>query len=103
MEGEQGGMGGGKNGARITAGPEGRVHIEAAVTHRQIRDHRMDEHGNVTGQSASGGGSSAVAAPHHSRAPCGPSAAIRELNCFLSARTFAVASASLARKPSGSQ
>ena len=86
--------------AGIAAGPERRVHIDAAVARRQELQDRMDKHGNVTSQSASDGGVSAAAARHHSRAP---SAATRELNCCLSARTFAVASASSARKRSGSQ
>ncbi len=37
----------------------------------------------MTGQSASDSRSPAVAARHHSRAPCGPSAATREPSCFL--------------------
>jgi len=100
IEGEHAGIGRRQDRAAIAAGPESRVHIDAAVVRRQKLQDRMDEHGNVTSQSASAGGDSAAAARHHSRAP---SVATRELNCFLSARTFAVASASSARKRSGSQ
>ncbi len=53
--------------ARIAAGAERRVDIEAAVTHAEPVDGAAGEHGNVTSQSASD--SIAVAARHHSRAP----------------------------------
>ena len=53
--------------ARITAGAERGVDIDAAVTHAEPRHGAAGEHGNVTGQSASD--SIAVAARHHSRAP----------------------------------
>ena len=92
-----------EHGAGMPARPEGRVDIDAALAHRQELDGRRTEHGNVRGRSASDSRLPGVAAHHHSRAPCGSSAAIREPNCFLSARTFPVASASCARKRSGSQ
>ena len=95
-------VGGGEDGAGVAAGAEGGVDIDAAGADVEIFDHGAAEHGNVTGQSASDSGL-AAAARHHSRAPCGPSAATREPSCFLSARTFSVASASSARKRSGSQ
>ena len=103
IDADHSGVGRRQDRAGVAAGPEGRVHIDAAVAQPEKLDDPMDEHGNVTGQSASDSGDSAAAARRHSRAPCGPSAATRELNCFLSARTFAVASASSARKRSGSQ
>ncbi len=88
--------------AAITASSECCIEIDAAIAHGEILDRAAAEHRNVTGQSASDSGT-AAAARHHSRAPGGPSAAIRELSCCLSARTFSVASASSARKRSGSQ
>ena len=92
-----------EHGAGMAAGSEGRVDIEAALAHGQQLDRLRSEHGNVRGRSASDSRLPAVAAHHHSRAPRGSSAATREPNCFLSARTFPVASASCARKRSGSQ
>src|SRR5262249_25748208 len=91
-----------ENRAAVAAGAECRIEMDAAVAHGEILDRPAAEHRNVTGQSASDSGT-AAAARHHSRAPGGPSAVIRELNCCLSARTFSVASASSARKRSGSQ
>jgi len=88
--------------AGVAAGTEGRVDVDAAGADREEFDRGAAEHGNVTSQSASDS-ASAVAARHHSRAPCGPSAATREPSCFVSARTFSVASASSARKRPGSQ
>src|SRR5262249_90513 len=88
--------------AGVAAGTEGRVDIDAAGAAREEFDRGAAEDGNGTSQSASDSGS-AVAAHHHSRAPCGPSAATREPSCFVSARTFSVASASSARKRPGSQ
>ena len=92
-----------ENGEGMAAGSEGGVDIDAARAHGQQRDRLRTEHGNVRGRSASDSRLPAVAAHHHSRAPRGSCAAIREPNCFLSARTFPVASASCARKRSGSQ
>ena len=88
--------------AAVAAGAERGVHIDPAVAHIEELNRRADEHGNMTSQSASDS-VFAVAARHHSRAPCGPSAAPREPSCFLSARTFSVASASSARKRPDSQ
>ena len=93
---------GSENGAGIAAGAECRIDVDGAVPWREKLDHGMAEHGNVTSQSASDS-RGAVAARHHSRAPGGPSAALREPSCFLCARTFSVASASSARKRLGSQ
>src|SRR5215467_5840990 len=95
-------IGGGEDRAAIAAGSKCRIEIGAAIAHGEMLDRAAAEHRNVTGQSASDSGS-AVAARHHSRAPGGPSAALREPSCCLSARTFSVASASSARKRSGSQ
>ena len=96
-------VGGGKDRARIAAGAEGGVDIDAAVADGEELDRAAGEHGNVTGQSASGSRVSAAAARHHSRAPSGVAAATWEPSCCLSARTFSVASASSARKRPGSQ
>ena len=93
---------GAEDGARVAAGAKCRVEVDAAVAHREKLDGEPAEHGNVTSQSASDS-SFAAAARHHSRAPGGPSAVTREPSCFLSARTFSVASASSARKRPGSQ
>src|ERR1700726_3934201 len=79
-----------QDGAGMAAGPEGAVHIDAARTDIEQRDCVRGEHGNVTGWSASDTRLPGVAARHHPRAPCGSSAALREPNCFLSARTFPV-------------
>ena len=46
-------VGRGENGARVTARAKGAVDIDAAVAHPELLDHRMNEHGNMTGQSAS--------------------------------------------------
>ena len=94
---------GGEDRARIAAGAEGRVDIDAAVADVEEFDRGAAEHRNVTDQSAIGSRLPAAAARHHSRAPCGPSAATRVPSCFLSARTFSVASASSARNRAGSQ
>ena len=88
--------------ARVAAGAERAVDIDAAVARLQVLEHLAGEHGNVTGQSASDS-ASAVAARHHSRALCASCAATREPSCFFSARTVPVASASCARKRPGSQ
>ena len=93
---------GGKDGAGKSAGAEGRIDIHTARTHGEIFNRLTHEHGNVTSQSASDS-ARAAAAPHHPRAPCGPSAVTREPSCFFSAETFSVASASSARKCLGSQ
>src|SRR5262249_51523877 len=92
----------GENRTRVAAGPEGTVDVHAAGTKVEELDRGRTEHGDVTGRSASDTVPGA-AARHHPRAPCGSSAALREPSCFLSARTFSVASASCARKRSGSQ
>ena len=94
-------VGGRKNGARIAAGTEGAVDIDAAVADIEETDGMAAEHGNVEGQSASD--SRAAAARHHSRAPGALRAATWELSCPLSARTFWVASASSFWKRPGSQ
>src|SRR2546423_3756595 len=90
-----------ENGARVPAGAERGIDINATVARRQILDQLAAEHGNMTGGSASGRG--AAAAHHHSRALCASCAATREPSCFFNARTVPVASASCARKRSGSQ
>jgi len=100
IDGDDPAIGGGENGAAIPAGAERGVDMDAAIVHVEELDDAAGEHGNVTSQSASDS-TSAVAARRHSRAP--PSAATREPSCFLSARTFSVASASSARKRPGSQ
>ena len=91
-----------QNCAAVAASSEGRIHVDFPGADVEEFDHGAAEHGNVTSQSASDS-ARAVAARHHSRAPCGPSAATREPSCRLSARTFSVASASSARKRAGSQ
>ena len=90
-------VGRGENDARIAAGAEGGVDIDAAVTDIEEFDRGAAEHGNVAGWSASDS-RKAVAARRHSRAPVpwAPSS-------LLSARTFWVASASSLRKRPGSQ
>src|SRR5712692_7025858 len=93
---------GGDNFAAVAASAEGGIDIDAAGADREEFHGAAAEHGNVTSQSASDS-RFAAAARHHSRAPCGPSAVTREPSCFLSARTFSVASASSARKRPGSQ
>src|SRR6185437_8032894 len=96
---------GGKNCARKSAGAERGIDIEAALTDVEPFNGAMDEHGNVTSQSASD--SRAAAARHHSRAPSGfggaSAAIIRAPSSCLKARTFSVASASSVRKRPGSQ
>ena len=92
----------GEDCAAVAAGAEGGVDVDAALTDLEEFDRGAAEHGNVTSQSASDS-RCAVAARHHSRAPCGPSAGTREPSCFFNARTFSVASASSARKRPGSQ
>ena len=61
-----------QNGARISAGAESGVDIDAAVTHREPFDNAADKHRNMTRRS--GSDSRAVAARHHVRAPeiCAP-------------------------------
>ena len=88
--------------ASVAAAAEGCVDINSGVANCEELDRLAGEHGNMTGQSASDS-RVAVAARHHSRAPCGPAAATREPSCCFSARTFSVASASSARKRPGSQ
>ena len=88
--------------AAVTAGSKRRINVDPTIADVQIPGRRAAEHGNVTSRSASDS-RLAVAARHHSRAPCGSSAATRVPSCLLSARTFSVASASSARKRPGSQ
>ena len=94
-----------QNCARKAAGAECGVDVEAAIAHVEPFDGAMDEHGNMTSQSASD--SRAAAARHHSRAPSGfgtaAAAIIRVPSSCLKARTFSVASASSVRKRPGSQ
>ena len=94
-------IGGRENGARIAAGAEGAVDIDATIAGLEVADRMATEHGNVEGRSASD--SQAVAARHHSRAPGALRAATWELRLPLSARTFWVASASSFWKRPGSQ
>ena len=79
--------------ARVAAGAEGGVDIDAAVFDIEEVERGAAEHGNVGGWSASDSGK-AVAAHRHSRAPSALRAAAWELSSALSARTFWVASAS---------
>src|SRR5262249_5194141 len=102
VDGDHTALRGGEDCAAMAAGTKRRIEIDAAIAHGEMLDRAAAEHRNVTGQSASDSGT-AVAARHHSRAPGGPSAALREPSCCFSARTFSVASASSARKRSGSQ
>ena len=89
--------------ARVAAGAEGGVDIDAAGTDTEQLDGAAAEHGNVTGQSASDSFCFAVAARRHSRAPSGFGAATGvPSSCFM-ARTLSVASTSSARKRPGSQ
>ena len=94
-------VGGGEDGARIAAGAEGAVDIDAAVTHAEVLERRSAEHGNVEGWSASD--SRAAAARRHSRAPDASRAATWDPSSVLSARTFWVASASSFWNRPGSQ
>src|SRR5262249_56248355 len=80
-------IGGGEDFPGIAAGAKGCVDVDTAVAHREILDDAADEHGNVTGQSASDS-RTAAAARHHSRAPCGPSPAPRRPTSLLRPRTF---------------
>ena len=73
---------------------------DAALARREEIERLAGEHGNMTSQSAS---DVIAAARHHSRALCASRAATREPSCFFAARTVPVASASCARKRSGSQ
>ena len=93
---------GGKNGAGVAAGAEGRVDIDAAVTDIEEIECGAAEHGNVAGWSASDS-RKAAAAHRHSRAPSALRAAVWDPSSPLSARTFWVASASSLRKRPGSQ
>ena len=88
--------------ARVSAGAERAVDIDAAIARPSCSNDLAGEHGNMTGQSASDS-AFAVAARHHSRALCASCAATREPSCFFNARTVPVASASCARKRPGSQ
>ena len=94
-------IGSGKNVARITAGAERPVDDEAAVADAEKLDHAADEHGNVTGQSASGIRLPGAAARRHSRAPSGSVPVLRE--AARAARKVAVAFARCVRKRCGSQ
>src|SRR5205085_2213576 len=89
------------DGARIAAGAEGTVDVDAAVARREVVQKLVCEHGNVPGQSAIDS-VSAVAARHHSRAPCG-FAARSAPSFFFSERIFPVASERRALKRSGAQ
>ena len=98
-----------EDGARVAAGAERAVDEGAAALRiERVADLRQ-EHGNVTGRSASGSGSWAVAASRHrSRAPGEVSctvrgSTIRVPNAFFRSRTFVRASSRCARKRSGSQ
>ena len=73
-------IGGRQDGARVAAGAEGGVDIDAAVTDVEKLDRRAAEHGNVAGRSASDS-ARAVAARHHSRAPGASRAAAWEPSC----------------------
>src|SRR5215475_53385 len=95
VDGDHLAIGSGKDGARITASPEGTVDIDPAVTDIEKINSGAAEHGNVGGRSASDS--------HHSRAPCAFRAATWELSSSLSARTFSVAFASSFWKRPGSQ
>ena len=95
-------FGGGEDFTRIAAAAEGCVDVDAALADRKEFDRAAGKHGNVTSRSASDS-AFAVAARHHSRAPCGGSAATQEPSCRFNARTFSVASASSAPKRFGSQ
>src|SRR6476661_7814712 len=95
-------IGGRQYGARVTAGAEGGVDIEAAVTDIEKLERRTAKHGNVGARSASDS-ARAVAARRHSRAPDESRAAASEPSAALSARTFWVASASSVANRLGSQ
>src|SRR5262249_42066729 len=86
----------------VAAGSERPVDVDAAVPNVEELESRAGEHGSVTGRSASDT-AAGVAAHRHSRAPSASRAAPREPNCRFTARPFSVASASCARKRSGSQ
>ena len=86
-------IGGGEDGARITAGAESGVDINAAVMHVEEIESGATEHGNVEGRSANDS-RKAVAARRHSRAPSALRAADWDPSWLLSSRTFWVASAS---------
>ena len=88
-----------ENGAGIAAGAESAVDIDAAIARREEVQRLSGEHGNVPGQSASDS-VSAVAARHHSRAPCG-FAARSAPSRLRSTRIFPVASASSASNVAG--
>ena len=99
-----GGMGVEK-GRRIAAGAEGAVDEDAAARNLQRLADFRQEHGHVTGQSASGAGRAVAATRHRSRAPGGlfctrPPG--REPKTFFRSRTFARASSRCVRKRSGS-
>ena len=64
-----------QDGARVAAGAEGRVDVDAASADTEPPHRGAGEHGKVTSRSASD--SRAVAARHHSRAPSGFAPAIR--------------------------
>ena len=94
-----------EKGRRIAAGPEGAVDEDAAARDLQRLADLRQEHGHVTGQSASGAGRAVAATRHRSRAPGGlfctrPPG--REPRTFFRSRTFARASSRCVRKRSGS-
>ncbi len=91
-----------KDGARIAAGAEGGVDIDAAVMNVEKVERGAAEHGNVEGWSASDS-RKAVAARRHSRAPSALRAADWDPSWALSARTLSVASASSFWNRPGSQ
>src|SRR5215475_2243369 len=95
-------VGRGEDRARIAAGPEGPVDVDAARSDAEMLDDRTDEHGNMAGQSASDVRVTGVAARHHSRAPSSASGRL-ESRRRVSVRTAAVAFARCARKRCGSQ
>ena len=89
--------------ARIAAGAEGAVDIDAAVLDVEEAERGRTEHGNVTSQSASDSRFPAVAARHLSRAPRGSAAMPWALRRFRILRTAPVASESCLPKRSGAQ
>ena len=98
-----------EDGARIAACAERAVDEGAAALRIERRADLHQENGNVTGQSASGSGSWAVAASRHrSRSPGEVFCTVRDStirlpNVFFRSRTFVRASSRCARKRSGSQ
>ena len=96
-------IGGLEHQARVTAGAEGAVDINAAVLEIEEIQRGRTEHGSVTSQSASDSRFPAVAARHLSRAPRGSAAMPWALRRFRSLRTAPVASESCLPKRSGAQ